>query len=202
LRRELDFSDNTDLWANCSWALTPDANTAALVCCNQKIQVWDLRTGRRRRLDVPAEHMMLFQRVAVSTDGRYLTLVMDRPRAPNHPWLDWLMDRLGRLPKEGPELVVYDLTTNSEVAAFRNSPKPEPWSYPGIAKFSLDGRSLAIIQGKSLDIYDFPLHRPWGKIAAYALTATAVVWVLAWLIGRKAALRRRPIAITNFTEVA
>jgi hypothetical protein len=145
------------------------------------------------------------QTVHTVLDGHYLIFLVKRPRQPNHPWLDWVLDQLGQLPKEGPELVVYDLTTNAEVASFRTWSDRElrqRWD-PGFARFSLDGKNLAIVvHGNNLDIYDFPLHRPWGRIACCTLTAAASVWVLAWLLGRKSALRPRPIAIINSTELA
>jgi hypothetical protein len=208
LRRDLECSDlelefrKRGLQVQPNWALTPDCNTAVQVS-DGKILVWDGSDGKCRRLDVPVERIAQ-HRVAISPDGKYLVFLVQRPRDPNHPWLDWLLDRLGQLPKEGAELVVYDLTTNAEVASFRDSPVPLAWSARdhGFAKFSLDGKSLAIVQGESLDIYDFPLHQPWGRIAGYALMAAAMAWVLAWLLGRKTAQRRRPIAAINSTEMA
>jgi hypothetical protein len=59
-----------------------------------------------------------------------------------------------------------------------------------LAHFSLDGSSLAISAGDRLDIYDFPLPRPWFQIVAYGSLMALGVWLCGCLLAAKAASKR------------
>jgi hypothetical protein len=98
--------------------------------------------------------------------------------------------QIGHVPRKGPELVLYDLTANAEIASFQDAADPDEQLIIGRATFSLDGKSLAIAQGDTLDIYDFPLHRPWLKIGSYTVTASVIAWLLVYLLGRRFARQR------------
>jgi hypothetical protein len=190
LRGELEFS-NAEFKTFCGvagppyWGLTPDCNF--MVRSGEENFVWDVRTGKRRRLNLP-EHMMSLDHLL---HGNFLVLLVDRPPKPNHPWVEWLLNWLGPLPQDGPEVVLYNLMTGAEVASVRAPPDPELHYFhlPAFARFSLDGKSLAASHGTTLHIYDFPLRRPWLMIAAYALMASVIAWVIAWLLGRGLARR-------------
>jgi hypothetical protein len=172
------------------WCLTLDCNWVVRSAAETYIS--DVRTGKRRRLEMPAARMALLDRcVGISPDGNFLLLLVNHQREPNHPWLEWLLSWLGRLPQEGQEVVIYNLTTSAEVGSFRDALDPEQfWWLPRFVKFSLDGKSVAVLHGKGLDIYDFPLHRPWLRIATYALVASVIAWLLVSLLGRCFARRR------------
>jgi hypothetical protein len=197
LRGELEFGELRSstygrLTPDPDWALSPDCKIAAMVSAG-KVHVWDVRTGKRNQLDVPADHVCLNERFApaLSTNGSHLVFRVNRPPRTNPPWLDWVLARVGHVPRKGPELVLYDLTANREIASFEDTTAdPDEDPYIGRATFSLDGKSLAIAQGDTLDIYDFPLHRPWLRIAGYALTASVIAWVLVYLLGRRFARKR------------
>jgi hypothetical protein len=197
LRRELGLRDcdfvRRGPWVRYHWALTPDLNTVALVV-EDKIYSWDVRTGARRQLDVPSEQLptsgrsVSFQHVALSPDGRFFIFRVDHPPNPKYAWLEHLLDWIGWPPRRA-ELALYDLTANTEIVSFRLPSNPQGFS-SGHAKFSLDGKSLAIVHEDGVDIYDFPVRRPWPKIAACALVASGIVWVLGWLVGLRAARPR------------
>ena len=94
-----------------------------------------------------------------------------------HPWLACLVNWLG-IKDVGFDMVLYDLGSETAVNIIRDV----EW-----AQFSSDGSSLAVIANDTLSVYDFPLRKPWLKIATWGFAA-ASVWLLAWFVGRR---RRR-----------
>ncbi len=145
---------------------TPNCNTVAVI--HDEIEIWNVATERHRTLDVTGRH------VAISPDGRFVAVATQLKRQP-HPWSDWLRNWLKLITPEN-ETVLYDLSTDAPMASFAGD---------NTSKFSLDGRSLAINDGKTLRIYDFPLRRPWAAIVGYASLAAAMVWLLGWIMGRR-----------------
>jgi hypothetical protein len=182
-----------------SWALTPDCKSLAFLW-HDKIYLWD--SDRARELNSPFQEIILHDRggapcgglgvdvrsrvrsAAISPNGRFLAFAASRKQE-QHPWLAWLRKWIGYEPP-AEEFVLYDLIAETEVASF-----PKRKSYLRTPMFSLDGESLAVETGESMDFYDFPLRRPWAKIAACALAATGSVWLIGWFLGRRLRVLRR-----------
>ncbi len=168
-----------NLTALATKGLTPDCKTLVLV--NGKVHVWDVPSGTQRDLDILAEEFL-----AISPDGRYLA-VRNRLRGDPHPWLAWLMNWLA-INSSGHDFVLYDLPSETVVTTIRNA----DW-----AQFSLDGQSLAIITDDTLNIYDFPLRKPWLKIAVCGVTAAAIAGLLAWLLGLRGKKSHRAGSVSD-----
>jgi hypothetical protein len=177
-----------------SWALTPDCKSLAFLW-HDKIYIWDVAGGNARELNVRFEKIVLHDRgcsscacdhldlrsrvrsAAISPNGRFLAFAASRKQE-QPPWLARLRTWIGYEPP-AEEFVLYDLIADAEVASFA---KRKP--YLRTPMFSLDGDSLAVETGESMEFYDFPLRRPWASIVACALVATGSVWLIAWFFGR------------------
>ena len=92
-----------------------------------------------------------------------------------------LFARLGILPWSTLMLkgvMVSDVSTETEFGFFENTFNP---------LFSPDGKTLALVatpdvEGKEVHLYDFPLHKPWLRISAYALLASTLAFVAGQLV--------------------
>jgi hypothetical protein len=159
--------------------LAPDCKTVAFVKCGA-IELWDVPTNSKRLLDMTADSVRPLGYVeygppfaAISVDGGFVA-TMARRQKRFHPWIGWLLDYLGWGALQN-ELVLFELNLGTEIASFGTANR---------AYFSLDGKSLAIA-GDALDIYDFPLRRPWLKVAGIAFATAAGLWFLGWSLGRR-----------------
>jgi hypothetical protein len=194
LGRDLESNENIvhcELEFHCV-AHTPDCDTVVRVF-DETIEVWNTRSGKRREVDVAPRQALFFQQaVTISPDGRHVVFLGRHSREDDPAWLDWLLRFVGHHRHQGSEAVLYDLATNTETASFRVTVNKEFLdSTQPMAEFSLDGKSLAVPDLETLDIYDFPLHRPWLKIAGCAFAASASAWVLACLLGRCFGIARK-----------
>jgi hypothetical protein len=146
--------------------ITPDCKTSIrLPWVNayspSKIDIEDLRTGSHRIVPI-----MLRQIYDISPNGRYVAGWRDRQN--NLPsWLVWLWKLVGQHPFADDDLLLCDLSTGSEAACFAGD----------YAKFSLDGKAVALISRERLEIYDLPLRRPWRSILGCGVLAAAIVWI-------------------------
>jgi len=155
-----------------AWAFTPDGATVVLVD-SQGVHVWDRSTGQRRTF--PINYNL---GASLTPDGKHLgTVVFGWRESPG--WIGKLVARiLGR--NHAHEAVVVDLTSGDEIANF-----------PGMygARFSLDGRSLAVYGDDLVEIYDFPLRLPWRWVVTIAFAVTAACYLVGTFLG---SWRRRP----------
>jgi WD40 repeat protein len=143
------------------WAMTPDAET--LVYINGQVHVWQGDESNYYTLDVKAD-----QSPSLSPDGKVLAVYYHHPTQPLfHAWLEtWLGIYL---PYPTGFVKLYDLNSGWE---------QESIAYARYASFSPDGSTLAVgTEDNTIHIYDFPLHKPIGLIAAIALLAGVAAWL-------------------------
>jgi hypothetical protein len=165
--------------------LAENGKTLALVR-KDGIDVWDLPTATLRVLDMSHSNSMPcgisnnpFGHI--SADGCHIaTRAYRQGTQSSLAWLNCLFNALG-IEKQKVGIALYDLTTARETAFFPES----EW-----AQFSADGKSLAILVRDTLEIYDFPLRRPWFKIVGYGLAAAAGVWLFTLFSRRHRAKRK------------
>ncbi len=167
------FSDRLDLVND----VTPDGKRVAGKLVDRQNEhvscwIWDRDSAAFRALPAADEAFYIW----LSPDGRFLAAAMDGGRPA--PWLTWLYDLLG---------LTYE-TDRSHIAIIDvDSGQPVAWlpdaSY---AQFSPDGRTLAVsTTDNQVQLWDFPLHKPWGKIARFAVVAGLWVFLLGrWRAGR------------------
>ena len=156
-----------------NFALTPDCQT--LVFVDGKIHIWDVASGKERILDRQA-----IERPSISPDGKTLA-VQIKKWAREDTWFDKVEDYLGigSKPKKGEKAVIlYDLSSGDEAGFIADATFP---------RFFPDGKILAVLQDRSLHIYDIPLRKPFGKILLFALLGATPFL----LLGQAAALWRR-----------
>ncbi len=119
----------------------------------------------------------------LSPDGRFLHGRISSHDPP--PWLGRLMRWLGLAVETGGGIVLYDLTSEKEIAFFSSAEK---------AQFSANCQWVAVWSNNSIAFYDLPLRRPWAKIAAYSVSVAALVFLAGWVVGyfrEKIAQKRR-----------
>jgi hypothetical protein len=128
--------------------------------------VYDPEAGAWKR--VPALDRV--DKAVLSVDGRWVAGHMDAE--PNR-WVCWLLRR-DRTPQD--VVLVHDLTTGEQQLI------PDGLQ----ASFAPDGRTLAVrCVGGTVELWDFPLGKPWGTILGIAACTAALAWLLIGWLGRR-----------------
>jgi hypothetical protein len=167
-RLRLEFTLRGPGHAGIVW--TPDGRT--VVEAGRPGHIWIDGERSTRDLDIANSP-------AVSPDGRFLAGNVHSL----HAYPDWLAATLAiigiRLGESA--IVIYDLRTGQQAARLPRGGSPH---------FSLDGGVIAVATEESLELYDSPLRKPWGKIVCLALGCAGVVFLMGqWIRWR----RRKPI---------
>jgi WD40 repeat protein len=143
-----------------SHTATPDGRT--LVVVDGKIRTY--ADGQETKFDLRADDAP-----TISPDGRMLgaLVVQERSEGVLSRILDNLRMRLVSC------LVFYDLATSAEVGRLPRA---------RVAFFSRDGSTVLTFTDDGVEVYDWPLRSPWGRImGAAAAGATSVFVVGQWL---------------------
>jgi WD40 repeat protein len=152
---------------NPNFAMTPDCQTLVNIYGN--IHIWEVATGEERMLERQAnDHPTL------TPDGKFLGAQI-KNWVRMQTWFNKLEDFLGigSKPKKGEKAVIlYDLSSGDEVGFIADATLPQ---------FSPDGKTLAVLQGRSLHLYDFPLRKPLGTILLFAFLGAAPILLLGQL---------------------
>jgi WD40 repeat protein len=125
------------------------------------VYLWDADQGfcRRVRLAEPPDSGF----GEISPDGRRMVI---HPSHDPNPFLAWLLSRSKGQTRAS---AVLDLESEREVATFNDC---------YIDGFSPDGKSLAVIRINTVELWDFPLRKPWGIIVSVGLINAGIMYVL------------------------
>jgi hypothetical protein len=148
-----------------NWKLTPDGKTRIEV--NGQVHAYD-NLGNHRQLNLRGASWPV-----LSFDSRYLLV---NTSSQPHPWLGWIWNWFGS-PNRA-VAVLYDLQKGAEIASFANA-SASSW-------ISQDNRKLATVtvnNSLTLNIYDLPPSKPWGRIVGYALSVAGGVFLVGLLCG-------------------
>ena len=145
------------------------------------VYIWDLDTNQKREFSNGSRFMTGAE---MASDGQTFALgLWDPYRAiPRKSWC-WFANWLGTKSERSDYFVVLRSFPAGDEVAFLNDCRSP--------MFSLDGRTLAVTSadGKSLQLWDFPIRKPIGKIlglAGLAAVATLLAFnALGWLRKRR-----------------
>jgi WD40 repeat protein len=175
---EINLPKNPPIaWGVSSAGISSDCNTIVVVETNLKtiqgmVRIWNVPTSNYRLLVFPDG--IESSRFFLSPNGQFVALHVFRKSHPN-PVLQWILPWI----KPGPEYdewILYDLDNEKELISF-------PSKNFNYVQFSLDGKSFAVRYENRLDLYHFPLPRPWTKIFGFASLAGALAMLLSCLLG-------------------
>lgn len=119
---------------------------------------------------------------SLSPEGDFVAIACVEYTDATETWYLKPLVQLGALPKSSIWIGarIYDTRTGALVGALR-AVQSESNVRPGsrVSRFSPDGTSLAVsMERHKLDIYDFPLRKPWVWIAASALLGALAAFLL------------------------
>ena len=169
-----------------SYVFAPGSNTLLRLDMDDstwKLRVLNAETGKWRFLTAAISGCPV-----ISPNRKYGAVWQDDVAEFADSWFYRGLNNLGLSGEQRYSVfVVYELATGSEVGTLRDdcSPSIHPPS------FSPDGTILAVAYENEVRVYDFPLHKPWGRIAAYALLGASLTFGLGQFVAWRRWRRKR-----------